>query len=289
MRYSPTAKPSSSGLSDRGSRVADYHIWDNEPELMRDFLASLRLEPGSCRALLHEAEWSAAELGSSPKIILAAPDPNGLPWEALMRLRSEFKASFLLILPTADARLWWRLTRRGFRNVLTPPFASIDLNLEFADWEARAPLAQRLPELEARLHSKLDFSFPANLKYVSPAAGFISRLAREHGFHPRVWSENLPLALGEALANAVEHGCRGDASMEVRVEVRIEHDVLKVRIEDEGSGFDTASLPDPHSDEGLLIGSGRGVMLMRALVDRVAFEDGGRVVALYARRMPPPE
>ena len=285
MRYSQTAIPSSeTGSEGRGS--PRFYLWDTAPDLGRQLLAALRPEPGSCRPLPPESEWTRV-VEREARVILTAADHESLPWAAIEKLRSDFDARLLLLLPDCDARNWWRLTRRGFCNVLSPPFTALDPDLEFGGWDRSAPLAQRLPDLDARLRSKLEFSFPADLKYVSPAAGLISRLAREHGFHPRVWAENLPLALGEALTNAVEHGSRGDSSLSVSVQLRIDHDVLKVRIEDEGDGFDCVRVADPHAEEGLRRGSGRGLLLMRALLDRVIYEEDGRVVLLYARRMPP--
>ena len=280
-------RPSSDrAVADRGGNPRLY-LWDADPALSRQFLSALRPEPGSCSPLPPESAWSEGELGSRPRVVLAASSPDLLPWEEITLLREKCGARLLLLLPECDARLWWRLTRRGFVDVLSPPFGCIDLDLEFADWGRRAPLAQRLPDLEQRLRSRLEFSFPAELKYVSPAAGFISRIAREHGFHPQVWAENLPLALGEALTNAVEHGCMGDASLSVHVQLRVDHEVLKVRIEDEGEGFDCDAVPDPLGEEGLLLGSGRGMLILRELVDRVVFENDGRVVQLYVRRLPP--
>jgi serine/threonine-protein kinase RsbW len=289
MKYLLTEKPSSDPTTDDRSSNPLFYFWDADPALSRQFLSDLRPEPGSCSPLPPESAWSEGALGLRPRVVLAASSPDLLPWERIAQLREVCGARLLLLLPDCDARLWWRLTRCGFVDVLSPPFGCTDLELEFADWGRRAPLAQRLPDLERCLRSRLEFSFPAQLKYIGPAAGFTSRIAREHGFHPKVWAENLPLALGEALTNAVEHGCKGDPSLSVHVELRVDYEVLKVRIEDEGEGFDCDAVPDPLGEEGLHLGSGRGMLILRKLVDRVVFEKDGRVVLLYVRRLPPVE
>jgi serine/threonine-protein kinase RsbW len=44
---------------------------------------------------------------------------------------------------------------------------------------------------------------------------------------------------------------------------------LVVKVRDEGEGFDPSEVPDPTSVENLLRASGRGLLMMRALVDEV--------------------
>jgi serine/threonine-protein kinase RsbW len=55
---------------------------------------------------------------------------------------------------------------------------------------------------------------------------------------------------------------------------------LRVVVEDEGEGFDPASIPDPTTAERLLSESGRGIFLMRAFADEVTYQKGGRCVEL---------
>ena len=104
------------------------------------------------------------------------------------------------------------------------------------------------------------------------------------------WPENdifaVHLALEEAIVNAIKHGNQLDESKQVHFECRLEPEQLYVRVEDEGSGFDPASLPDPTLDENLACPSGRGVMLMRGFMDTVAFNDRGNAVEMTKRRSP---
>jgi CheY-like chemotaxis protein len=116
-------------------------------------------------------------------------------------------------------------------------------------------------------------------------------------------------ALNEALHNALEHGNleidsslreRSDAEyfglrrqrMEtppyrdrrVRVEERLFPAEVSYVIADQGSGFDTSSVPDPTDPGNLLKPSGRGLMLMRTFMDEVTFNDAGNRVTLVKRR-----
>jgi anti-sigma regulatory factor (Ser/Thr protein kinase) len=85
------------------------------------------------------------------------------------------------------------------------------------------------------------------------------------------------LALQEALANAIRHGCQGDPSRQVQCVVTFaEHGEVLLVVRDPGTGFDAAAVPDPLEGENILKASGRGIFLINQLMDEVAFRDGGR-------------
>ena len=91
------------------------------------------------------------------------------------------------------------------------------------------------------------------------------------------------LAFHEALTNAMEHGNRWDPAKKIRVELRAEADRWSCRIEDEGPGFDPARLPPCTEGEGLLRERGRGVHMIRHLVDDVVFYGRGNGVVLIRK------
>ncbi len=66
----------------------------------------------------------------------------------------------------------------------------------------------------------------------------------------------------------------------VTVSVDASYDRVEFAIEDEGPGFDVESLPDPSREDRVHIPSGRGIMMMRTLMDEVAFNDCGNRVVL---------
>ena len=99
------------------------------------------------------------------------------------------------------------------------------------------------------------------------------------GFSRRNLDNNLKLALSEALTNAMEHGNRWDPDKMVVVTVRAGRESLEVEIQDEGQGFDFASLPDPTDESNLYKERGRGVFLMYTIMDKVEFSpEGNRVI-----------
>ncbi len=93
------------------------------------------------------------------------------------------------------------------------------------------------------------------------------------------------LAIEEAITNAFEHGHEGlDPSTTVRIEYAVTPRVIEIAIEDQGPGFVPDRLPDPTLLENLSKPSGRGVMLMKAYMTDVVFnEQGNRVKLRYIR------
>jgi serine/threonine-protein kinase RsbW len=91
---------------------------------------------------------------------------------------------------------------------------------------------------------------------------------------------DIEIALTEACANVVEHSAPAD---EYAVEVTIDHASCVIRVLDRGLGIAEGRLEGPVD---LTAEGGRGVKLMRALVDRVQFEsrpEDGTVVCLEKR------
>jgi serine/threonine-protein kinase RsbW len=93
-------------------------------------------------------------------------------------------------------------------------------------------------------------------------------LAREGGYNEEQ-IDRLGMAVREAVANAVTHGNVYSADKRVLFSVELDDDRLIVRVSDEGTGFNPDDVPDPTSVENILNASGRGLLMMRALVDEV--------------------
>lgn len=97
------------------------------------------------------------------------------------------------------------------------------------------------------------------------------------------------LALEEAVSNAFHHGHKSlPAGTPVRLDYAVEPAVVTLVIEDRGPGFNPQAVPDPTLDQNLELPSGRGLMLMRAYMTRVEFnERGNRVTMTYSRPQRP--
>jgi anti-sigma regulatory factor (Ser/Thr protein kinase) len=93
------------------------------------------------------------------------------------------------------------------------------------------------------------------------------------------------IAVREALANAIKHGCGNDRTKSVQCCVAVEDDgELLIVVRDPGPGFDPAKLASPLGESGVMRESGRGVFFINQFMDDVRYEDGGR--ELHMRRRP---
>ena len=90
---------------------------------------------------------------------------------------------------------------------------------------------------------------------------------------------DVEIALREALTNAVLHGNHQDAKKQIQISCRIQFGgEVSIIVKDEGKGFDPSKVPDPTVIPNLDSEHGRGIYLMRALMDEVHFEQGGAEV-----------
>ena len=135
------------------------------------------------------------------------------------------------------------------------------------------PQASRsVPFVELR--QTLPSSIPIISPFVEQLMCFIARFRNSDG------SElDIEMALREALANAIVHGNHEDSRKRVYVSCRCATDgEVSITVQDDGQGFDADSIADPTTPENRLLTQGRGIYLMRTLMDEVRFEQRGAVV-----------
>ena len=92
------------------------------------------------------------------------------------------------------------------------------------------------------------------------------------------------LALEEALVNAIKHGNGMDPEKRVRISCEVSPEQVRIEIEDEGSGFVPSEVDDPTEDENLDRPGGRGIMLMRAFMNVINYNEIGNRVTLVKLR-----
>jgi serine/threonine-protein kinase RsbW len=159
-----------------------------------------------------------------------------------------------------------------------PQFPNRKIQMEFEDMAQSKALAClpgashhcRFVELQQFLQSRVEVISP----FLNQLMLFIASLREADGS-----AIDIELALREALTNAVIHGNHEDPDRRVYVVFRCSTDgEVSITIRDQGQGFDGRAVPDPTAPEKLLSTHGRGIYLMRALMDEVWFEEGGAVV-----------
>jgi len=129
----------------------------------------------------------------------------------------------------------------------------------------------------------LVLDIPNDLSTIEEAVDFVMQRCSFCSQDPRKLRLNLRVGLAEALANAMLYGNARDPSKRVKVEVAFQDSAITARVTDEGKGFDPLSVPDPTSPGNIMRANGRGIFLMRQLLDEVHFNDRGNSVTLVLR------
>ncbi|MBI4335349.1 MAG: ATP-binding protein [Candidatus Omnitrophica bacterium] len=91
---------------------------------------------------------------------------------------------------------------------------------------------------------------------------------------------DIKLAAEEAIINAMKHGNRCNENLSVMVDFEYNNEKAAIAVQDEGTGYDYARVPDPTLDENVTKGHGRGVFLIRRLMDEVHFNNSGNRVEM---------
>lgn len=96
----------------------------------------------------------------------------------------------------------------------------------------------------------------------------------------------LLVAATEAVNNAIVHGNKMNGNKIVRLSCCAYKKKIVIQVRDSGIGFDASNLPNPTERNNLLKEHGRGVFLVRALMDEVHFRKlkTGLLVSMALRR-----
>lgn len=121
---------------------------------------------------------------------------------------------------------------------------------------------------------------PNDLRAIERAVGYLVDRGREAGFDYDRLRLNFRVGLTEALANAMLYGNCRDPRKRVRVEAHLTPFEITVQVTDEGRGFDPEKVLDPTLPTNRLRPGGRGIFLIRKLMDRVEFNERGNSITM---------
>ncbi len=201
-----------------------------------------------------------------------------------------------------------RAIRAGAIGFLTKPARAVELlALVRRALDGRAALEQRRTLFE-RSHKTWACSIPCRRASIRPLVNQIGAEMAVFVFAGDIRPRRVLMGLDEILANAVIHGglevgsetrsdettsyetlirereedpAYGDRRIEIEVDLTPER--VRIAVTDPGPGFDVATLPDPDDPEAIMSAHGRGILMARALVTEVRYEEGGRRVTLTQR------
>ncbi len=129
----------------------------------------------------------------------------------------------------------------------------------------------------------LVLELPTDVRTIEHAVDYVLGRCPRCAEEARRLDLNFRVGLTEALSNAMLYGNSRDPSKRVLVEIAFLQECIEARVTDQGSGFDPAAVPDPTSPENLMKPCGRGLFLMRKLMDEVRYNDLGNQVTLVLR------
>jgi serine/threonine-protein kinase RsbW len=118
----------------------------------------------------------------------------------------------------------------------------------------------------------------SDINEITKVEGLVSDIFDRYHINHELYG-NVLIALTEAANNAIMHGNGYDADKKVIINFDFAEPVLKIRVSDEGKGFDFDNLPDPTEPEYIDKPCGRGVFLIKRLADKVDFDRAGSTVS----------
>ncbi|MEZ6065890.1 MAG: ATP-binding protein [Planctomycetaceae bacterium] len=130
---------------------------------------------------------------------------------------------------------------------------------------------------------RFEVSIASEVSAGQPVQDRIMHLVESCGFSGHD-SFGIRLALEEAIVNAMKHGNGLDPSKQVKISCSVDDERVEIVIEDEGPGFDPGDVPDPTEDDNIDKPSGRGLMLMRAFMTSIEYNERGNRVRLEKAR-----
>ena len=81
--------------------------------------------------------------------------------------------------------------------------------------------------------------------------------------------DSIAISITELVCNAISHGNKLDKNKEVTIDYKISPKSLIISVQDEGDGFNLENIANPLDPENLLKESGRGIYIVRSLMDKV--------------------
>lgn len=138
-------------------------------------------------------------------------------------------------------------------------------------------------------NTEIRLELPSRLELLSIIDKVVNGVADQLAFEDDD-KDAIAISVIEAGTNAIQHGHKHDPNKIVRITFHLHPDELEVEVEDEGRGFDLELLEDASAPENLLRERGRGIFIMRSMMDEVRFDfhPEGTVCRLIKRRRTTP-
>lgn len=125
---------------------------------------------------------------------------------------------------------------------------------------------------------------PSDVGCIEEAVELVTRHCLAGHTATRTIRFRLQVVLSEALANAILRGNQEALDKWVDIRAELRSDIIRLFVTDEGPGFDPSAVPEPIEPEQIDEAGGRGLFLIRKLVDAVQFNEQGNSICMILRR-----
>lgn len=174
------------------------------------------------------------------------------------------------------------LLRNGSADVLAYPFSDEALDETIEKAQTHHMLHGDALKIQPYLTERIQFVIPSRVEYLDGILNHLTeRLVKLRVVEPE--SIDVVVALDEAIVNAIKHGNGYDPGKRVTIVAEITSGEARFEVADEGAGFSVQDVPDPCAPENLLRTSGRGILLIRSIMDEVSYNDRGNAITMVKR------
>ncbi len=123
----------------------------------------------------------------------------------------------------------------------------------------------------SKKQNKIMITIPSKIEELNRIEEISEEIAEKMGMSDDQ-EDNLCIAITEAVGNAIVHGNRKNPKKKVQIEFQLKEDTILVSVKDEGDGFKPDSVSNPLDPENIMKDSGRGIFILRTLMNDVSFD-----------------
>lgn len=144
-----------------------------------------------------------------------------------------------------------------------------------------------LCDIDMKTHITVEITIPNQTRHLGLIGKIGENMAKEFcgtDCDRETLANQLNIVLTESIVNAIKHASATDPSKEVHVRINFSDKVLSIQVHDSGCGFDLNAIPNPCLDSNALEEKGRGIFIIRSLMDFVEYRRTSRGNVLEMRK-----
>lgn len=293
----------------KDKRIFKILIVDDEEQIIDVLKQNFEKRGYSCEWAYNGEEALTKIITSKPDMLVTdikMPKMDGLT--LIERIKSEgIELPVVVITAFFDIDNAIKALRLGAVNFFKKPFDFQSIyDTIFKIQKLKLSKAEKEHAMEYLETGRMRFIIPSDIDLIDGVSSYIADRAVDIGIVPGKQKFYTQLAIDEAISNAILHGNlriqevtaeeAGEktrdaiynerrrspefADKKVFIEAKVDAQKLEVMIEDEGPGFDYSGLPNPTENENAFLYHGRGIFVIRNIMDDVVFNENGNCITL---------